>query len=421
MKDDQSWDGSSLLEETRIAQGHALELVLGAVVASILLGLSINLTASWLFQTYSRQLVLLIMIISGAIGLILIIVFAFHILTTLKEFHQDIEIPLPLLVSKQDIEVIHVRNYDNVTEPLHAALAHRPAQERQNIAQILQSTHATNVAARPEVVLFVLELIQFLLATQMVQDSERLLGSKASFRKSREVMQLQSSTVTSQWHDLASQVPNNQYLQNTLQGVPQKFLLPHGIKLQLSDTAQELSGRTRSSRPNIPGPKEVTLLKATVGRNTALRVSAITPFSMYGLPKPNEPRRGLTARCILRNAQNQRLHDLACEEERAAAQLNYDGKALQPASQGQPDPVAYYTTLYKKLYTGGQQPYLMRIFIRIDGSFRIHQFRFWINEKRKYRLYAWGKELSRLLSHMDIEEFMGTLKDDGQKTPHRVF
>src|SRR5438105_2439798 len=117
MRDDRSWDGASLHEETRIAQGHALELVLGIVVASILLGLSINLTASWLFQTYSRQQVLLIMIICGAVGLLTIIVFAFYILTTVKEFHQDIEIPLPLLVSKQDIEVIHVRYYDNVTKP----------------------------------------------------------------------------------------------------------------------------------------------------------------------------------------------------------------------------------------------------------------------------------------------------------------
>jgi len=115
------------------------------------------------------------------------------------------------------------------------------------------------------------------------------------------------------------------------------------------------------------------------------------------------------------------LHDLACEEERAAAQLNYDGKALQPVNQGQPDPVAYYTSLYNKLYAGNQRPYLMRIFVHIDGSFRIHQFRFWINEKRKYRLYAWGKELSHLLAQMDIEEFMETLKDDGQKTPHRMF
>src|SRR5438105_4007045 len=100
MRDDQSWDGPSLREETRTLQGHAFEL-LGSVVAfSIFLGLSINLAASWLFQ-YNRQQVLFIMGICGAVVLLTIIVFIFHILTTIKEFHLDIEIPLPLLVSKQ--------------------------------------------------------------------------------------------------------------------------------------------------------------------------------------------------------------------------------------------------------------------------------------------------------------------------------
>ncbi len=227
MKDDWSCDGPSLREETRTAQGHALELLVSVVGVSILLGLSINLFSSWLFQALSGQQVLLFIIIGilVVILLLIIIVFAPRILTTIKEFHQEIEIPLPLLASKQDVEVIRVKHYDNVTDLLHDALARHPAQERKRIAQILQSVHDNNTVARQEIVVFVLELIQFLFATQVVRGSARLLGPQAAFHKFREVMELQSSTVVSQWHELASQVPNNHYLQDTLQGIPQKIIL----------------------------------------------------------------------------------------------------------------------------------------------------------------------------------------------------
>src|SRR5438105_4424519 len=100
MRDNRSWDGPSLREETRTVQGQTLELLVSVVVFSIFLGLSINLIASWLFQAFSRQQVLFIIIICDVIVLLTIIVFAFRILITMKEFHQVIEIPLPLLVSK---------------------------------------------------------------------------------------------------------------------------------------------------------------------------------------------------------------------------------------------------------------------------------------------------------------------------------
>lgn len=422
MRNDQSWDGSSLREETRTVQGHALELLVSVVVFSIFLGLAINLIASWLFQALNQQQVLLIIIICIVIVLLMILLFLLRILTTIKEFHQEIEIPLPLLVSKQDVEVIRVRYYDSVMDLLHAALARRPAEERKHIAQILQSIYDNNATvARQELDVFVLELIQLLFATQVVRGSARLLGPQAAFHKSREVIQLQSSMVDSQWHELTSQVPNNHYLQDTLPGIPQKIILPSGVDLHLSDITQEMSGKIPSDHTHTPKLAEVTLLKATVGRDTALRITAMTAFSEYGLPKPNAPRLGLTARCILRNARDQRLHDLAYEEEQTAAQLNDDGQALQSANQGELDPVGRYASLYKKLYTGNQQPYLLRVFVRFDGTFRIRQFSFRKNKKHQYGLYAWGTELSRLLAHMDIEVFIATLKDDGQKTPHRMF
>jgi hypothetical protein len=422
MSDDRSWDGTSLQEETRIVQGHAIELLLSLTAFSILLGLLVNLAASWLFQVASKQVVLIIMIACGIIVILTVVVFIPRILTTIKEFHQEMEIAIPLLISKQDVKVIHVEYYDDVTAQLHAALASCSAQERENIAQILQNIYNTTVAsAHQESTRLGLELLQFLFAIWVAQDSKKLLGSQSSFRKSREVMELQTSTVAIQWHDLASQVPNNRYLQNSSQGVPQNVVLPIGVKVTLSDIAQQLSGKTRSDRSHTLRQEEITLLKATAGNSEALRIAAIIPFSAYGLPKPNAPHNGLTARCILRNAQDKHLHELACEEEQAATKLNDNGHALQIADWGQSDPVAYYASLYKKLYAGGQQPYLLRAFVRIDGTFYIRQFDFGKNKKHKYRLYAWGKELTRRLARLDIEAFLSILKDDGQKVPHRMF
>lgn len=417
MKDNRSWDWTSLREETRTMQGRAFELLVGVVVFSIFLSLTINLAASWLFQSFTRQQVLFIMIICGFIVLLTFMVFLLSILTTCKEFHQEIEIFLPLLVSKQDVEVLRIRYYDNVTEPLHAALARCSAEDRKHISQVLQSIHNDNTAiTRQEIIVFMLELIQFLFAFQMAQGSARLLGLQAPFRKSRAVMQLQNSTVISQWHELSSQAPSNHYLRDALPNVPQKIILPSGVDLHLSDITQAMDRLNHTPMSKL---SEVTLLKAMIGRDTALGITAMVAFSEYGLPKPNAPRLGLTARCILRNARDQRLHDLASEEERIAAQLNDDGQVINSSNQGEIDPIRHYSSLYKKLYSGGQRPYLLRVFIRLDGTFRIRQLG--RNEKRLYGLYAWSVDLARLLADMDIEMFMATLKDDGQKTPHRIF
>lgn len=55
MRDDWFWNGPSLREETRTARGHALELLFSVAGGSILLGLSINLFSSWLFQALSGE------------------------------------------------------------------------------------------------------------------------------------------------------------------------------------------------------------------------------------------------------------------------------------------------------------------------------------------------------------------------------
>lgn len=469
MRDDWFWNGPSLREETRTARGHALELLFSVAGGSILLGLSINLFSSWLFQALSGQQVLLFIIIGSCVFILLliIIVFAPRIFTTIKEFHEEVEILLPLLSSSEDVEVIRVKYYDTVTELLHAALARRPTEERKQIAQALQHLHSGSAdGSRQEIVVFALELIQFLFTTQVVLRSGHLLGPQAAYRKSREVIQLLPSIVAKKWSDLANQVPHNRYFHQSLPGVPEKVRTPGGVDLHLPDLAQEISsslserksqalttatsplkvqdhrsllGRKRPTSGEIFGekrplrqtarksqkqqadksiPEEITVLKANVGHDTALAITVLASFSEHGLPTLTAPRRGFTARCILRNTRDQRLSSLVSEEETAATQLNDSGQPIKPISEGEPDPAIRYASAHTKLYEGNLRPYLLRVFVLFDGTFRINRLK---NQAPQYGLYAWGTALAHQLAHMDIEEFMAALKDAGQNTPQRTF
>lgn len=378
MKDDRSWDGPSLREETRTAQGHALELLVSVVGGSILLGLSINLFSSWLFQALSGQQMLLFIIIGFCVVILLliIIVFAPRIFTTIKEFHEEVEILLPLLASSEDVEVIRVKYYDTVTELLHAALGRRPAEERKQIAQALQLLHSGSAdGSRQEIVVFALELIQFLFTTQVVRDSGHLLGPQAAYRKFREVIQLQPSIVVRKWSDLASQVPRNRYFHQSLPGVPEKIRVPGGVDLHLPDLAQEMSRKTHSQQADKSRLEEITVLKAKVGRDTALAITALASFGEHGLPTLTAPRRGFTARCILRNARDQRLSSLASDEELAATQLNESGQPIEASGEGEPGPALRYASAHTKLYEGNLRPYLLRVYVRFDGTFRINLFK----------------------------------------------
>jgi hypothetical protein len=419
MRDDWPWNGPSLREETRTAKGHALELLITVVLVSTLLSLAINLGSSLLLQTYGWQLALLVMGICFVLAAVAMIVLMPGIFTRIKEFHEEVEILLPLLASSEDVEVIRLNYYDRVTELLHAALTRCSADERKDIAQALGRMSTDNAAeTRQEIVMFALELMQFLFTTQVVRGSERLLGAQAPYHKFREVIQLLPSVVVSQWNDLANQVPSNRYFHRSLPRVPEKIRLPRGIRLQLPGIAEEIASKSHSHPADQSRVEEITLLKANVGRDTALAIAALATFGEHGLPRLNAPRRGFTARCILRNARDQRLRRLANEEELAATQLNDSGQPIEPVSQGEPDPVTRYASVHTKLYEGGQRPYLLRVFVRFDGSFRINLFK---TEKRQYGLYPWGTALSQYLAQMDIEEFMAALKDAGQKTPRRTF
>ncbi len=155
---------------------------------------------------------------------------------------------------------------------------------------------------------------------------------------------------------------------------------------------------------------EVVVLRADAGRDTALEISALADYSEYGQPSVGQPRKGLTTRCLLRNASDQRLRALARDEEAAAMRI--------VGGDGSAEALQRYRELCTQLYDGSQQLHIMRVFVRFDGAFRIRLLN---GERRQRGLYAWGAALSRLMDRVDIEVFLAALKEAGQRTPRRLF
>jgi len=180
-------------------------------------------------------------------------------------------------------------------------------------------------------------------------------------------------------------------------------------------------GKVRRQSLDSPGVAYIPLLEAHSHRDTALRISSMVGFSEHGLPTLTAPHRGFTARCVLRNARDQRIHDLAAAEEHAASALRAANRGKKPngGEAGEtPDAASSYAAAHAKLYDSSAKPYLIRLFVRFDGVFRI---RLLSSDRRQRGQYAWGAALSRLLAEADIEVFLATLRESGQKAPRRSF
>jgi hypothetical protein len=406
----------TLQEETREAQGRALELLVGAVIISTLLSLAINLSTTLLLSFLNTTEALIVTIASAVAAIGAVVALLPRITTSIKEFHEEVEILLPLLISPQDVEVMRLAYYDDIAELAHAALARRPADERKQLAQLLLGPHdEMHLEERRKVTASVLELAQFLWVTEVVRGSRRFLGPEAAYHKGREVARLQAGIASSAWADLAALAPGNRYIPARTSGVPEKVLLPSGAHVRLPDVPTQVFGKVRKQDLTSPGLEYVSLVQIDSKRDSVLHVGALAGFSAHALPTMNQPKRGFTARCVLRNARDNRLRTLAVAEEEAAEQLV--AAERHPAAERE-EPAARHSGAFKRLYEGGQRPYLMRVFVRFDGTFRI---RLLSSERRQRGLYAWATALSRHLARTDVEVFLAILKDNGQKTPRRTF
>ena len=422
MSDDWRDTLPTLREETRAAQGRALELLASAVVISTLLSLAINLGSSLISNVAPTPVQITLIAVAAALGLLAIIILLPRISTSVKEFEEDIEILMPLMVSQNDISVVRVRHYDELTELAHAAISHLPAERRQQIAHLLLAHHGdANRDERRTLTAFLLELTQFLMAAQLARESRTLLGPHAAYHKLRAVARQQSTVTAFDWQKLAAQTETNAFLQQRTQGIPERVLLPEGVSVTLPEVAPVALGKVRRQKLDSPGVAYIPLLEARWHRDTALRITAMAGFSEHGLPTLTAPHRGFTARCVLRNARDQRIHDLASVEEHAASALRAASRGKKPeVADGSPAPdaTAEYAAAQAKLYDGATRPYLIRLFVRFDGVFRI---RLLSSDRRQRGQYAWGAALSRLLAEADIEVFLATLRESGQKAPRRSF
>ena len=422
MSDDWRDTLPTLREETRAAQGRALELLASAVVISTLLSLAINLGSSLISNVAPTPVQITLISVAAALGLLAIIILLPRISTSVKEFEEDIEILMPLMVSQNDISVVRVRHYDELTELAHAAISHLPAERRQQIAHLLLAHHGdANRDERRTLTAFLLELTQFLMAAQLARESRTLLGPHAAYHKLRAVARQQSTVTAFDWQKLAAQTETNAFLQQRTQGIPERVLLPEGVSVTLPEVAPVALGKVRRQKLDSPGVAYIPLLEARWHRDTALRITAMVGFSEHGLPTLTAPHRGFTARCVLRNARDQRIHDLASVEEHAASALRAASRGKKPeVADGSPAPdaTAEYAAAHAKLYDGATRPYLIRLFVRFDGVFRI---RLLSSDRRQRGQYAWGAALSRLLAEADIEVFLATLRESGQKAPRRSF
>ncbi|HEV8194675.1 MAG TPA: hypothetical protein VGP82_24750 [Ktedonobacterales bacterium] len=406
----------TLQEETREAQGRALELLLGAVVISTLLSLAINLGTTLLLTFLNTTESLVVTILSALVAISAVVALLPRITTSIKEFHEEVEILLPLLVSPQDAEVLRLAYYDDLTELAHAALARRPAEERKQLAQMLLSPHdELHLEERRKITASVLELAQFLFVTEVVRGSRRFLGAESAYHKGRQVARLQAGITSSLWSDLVALAPGNRYIPARTAGVPEKVLLPTGAHVRLPDVPTHVFGKVQKQDPNAPGLEYVSLVEIDAKRDRVLHISALAGFSAHALPNVTQPKRGFTARCVLRNARDSRLRGLAVAEEETAEQMA--AAEHRPAVERE-EPTARHYVAFKRMYEGGQKPYLMRIFVRFDGTFNI---RLLSSERRQRGLYAWATALSRHLARTDVEVFLAILKDNGQKTPRRTF
>jgi hypothetical protein len=329
------------------------------------------------------------------------------------------------MVSPNDISVLRVRYYDDVTELAHAAITRMPAEQRKEIAHMLLAQYGdADSSERAKLTAFLLDLTQFLMAGRLVRESRSLLGPHAAYHKLRSVARQQSAVTSVEWRSLAAQVETNTFLHQRTQGIPEKVLLPDGVSLMLPEVAPAALGKVHRQRAETPGIAYVPLLEARSRRDVALRISAMVGFSEHGLPTLGGPEKGFTARCVMRNVRDERIRSLAKAEEQAASEVATYRRGKKPdksetaETATAPDAMATYTAAFAKVYDSSAKPHLIRIFVRFDGMFRI---RLLLSDRRQRGRYAWGAALSRLLAGSDIEVFLATLHENGQKTPRRTF
>ncbi len=220
-----------LQEETRAARGRAFELLLSVVLLSTLFGVALNLGTSLLVQSLTQDQEALYVVVGAlALALIALIIFVPRASTTVKEFHEEIELFLPLLVTPHDVEVVQVSRFTPL-DVAHDALKRRPDEERKALAEYLRSSHGKSGVGHQAVKRFALETAQLMLAVEVARRSRQLLGDEAEYHKVRQIARMQPAIVSADFLRIMAQADGNVLFQGKTNGLPEKALLPERVRL----------------------------------------------------------------------------------------------------------------------------------------------------------------------------------------------
>lgn len=464
-----------LREQVSAARDRISELLLVVVGISGALGLVTNLLIELVHTGTLTWIEWLTLTAAAAFTLVLALTAALRLRLSTREVDEEIELAFPLLVptgaSTAPLEMIEVNMYGAVTDLGHAAIAKLPSDQNAAIAMAarridLGASHTapalalvplpspdddaeddeTTTAALPtpivmsdDPVLWCLQLAQLLVIAECLDESERLLGPQAIFHRGRWLRRRTPHLRSLTWTDLtATAGPQSSLLAlRDLPGVRQRTTIPAAARLSLTDVAQELvaakrraSGQRRSENDRLDEVPLVPLVRIAAGRSGWLTINGVGRVSAHAVPRYAQPGAGLTTRVFLRNARDNDLRRRALDEE-ALATLRTDAGVPRPGIRppdvprvqslvaGADDLATEHARAWRALYRGARRPRVARVYLTIQGHFRIR-----LSGRRSIAdqaLYAWATALARRAGSMDVDAYMARLATRQQYVPQRRF
>lgn len=467
-----------LREQISAARDRVSELLLIVVGISGALGVVTNLVVTYFHDGALSVGEWAVLLAGATFTLALALVALARLRFSTREFDEEIELGIPLLVplanSATELEVIEVGGYSNVTELGHAAVAKLPRERHVALASAarridrgalpggpslmlvpavssdeddeddLAAPSMPLAAASNDPLLWFLQLTQLIVAAQCLDESERLLGSDAVFHRGRWLRQRTPHLGDITWEQLtAGQAASHPFVGlPSLPGVRQRTTIPAAARLALTDVAAELveakrrraanAGSARGGKSPAERAEEtllVPLLLVDAGRAGNLTISGVGRISAHAAPRTGQPGAGLTTRVFLRNARDHDLRRRALEEE-SLAMLRADAGVPRAGSRMPlieflpvnltPESIqTEHARAWRALYRGARRPRVLRVYLTATGRFRVRLTgRGSVSDQS---LYAWATALARRVGELDVDVLMARYAARQQVVPERRF
>ncbi len=468
-----------LREQISAARDRVAELLVIVVGVSSALGVATNLIVTYVESGSLTPGEWVALLGAMAVALLLALVTAARLRYSAREFDEEIEIGLPLLVPSAsgsgEIEVIETGGYRDVTELGHAAVAKLPREGQAAFASAarridrgaapgapaLTLVHAAGAddeaddepappsmplaaAASNDPLLWCLHLIQVIVVAQCLDESERLLGPEAVFHRSRWLRQRTPHLRDITWEQVIAGVVGRQPFVGlpSLPGVRQRTTIPAGARLLLTDVATELAEAKRRAAAHHEGGRAakspearveetllVPLLVVDAGRAGLLTINGVGHISAHAAPRTSQPAAGLTTRVFLRNARDPELRRRALEEE-ALALLRAESGVPRPGVRMSlieflppsltPESIqTEQSRAWRALDRGARRPRVVRAYLTVAGRFRVRLAG--RGSASDQALYAWATALARRVGELDIDVLMARYAAHQQLVPGRRF